>query len=166
MPSPRQETDLSGSDVAPGWSEPARMPETERMFESMGGESVREPAVAEHVVKSDAHEQWTEVTTFVADTIEIPPVERQREPHIEAVVPRESPQQDGEASTDRALRVAPSFALPSDLVQVETSPERAQQVQTDTASGGEERSESRGRRHRPAEEPVPSEPLVQVETRH
>jgi len=166
MPSPRQEADLSGSDVAPHWPEPARVPETEPVFESMGNESVREPAVAEHVVKSDAGEQWTDVTTFVADTIEIPPVERQREPQVEAVVPRESPRQEGEASTDRALRVTPTFALPSDLVQVETSPERAQQVQADTMSGGEERSESRGRRQRPPEEPAPSEPLVQVETRH
>jgi ribonuclease E len=166
MPSPRQEADLSGSDVAPHWPEPARVPETAEVFESVGNESLREPAVAEHVVKSDAREQWTEVTTFAADTIEIPPAERQREPHVEAVVPRESPRPEGEASTDRALRAAPSFALPSDLVQVETSPERAQQVQADTMSGGEERSESRGRRQRPPEEPVPSEPLVQVETRH
>ena len=58
-----------------------------------------------------------------------------------------------------------TFALPPDLVQIETSPDKAQQVQAN-AVPATEAAAPRPRRPRPSDEPLPSEPLVQVETRH
>jgi hypothetical protein len=163
--SSREDADVSGTDVTTAsWSEPAaRTPDNrEHVFESTGGESVREPVIAEHLVQSGVREPQTErdrEPAFVAATINIASSVAQAEPDVAPVALRETGQQEAPASR------VPHFELPPDLVQVETSPGRAQQAQADPTSA-EERFEGRGRRTTPPEEPVPSEPLVQVETRH
>ena len=175
MPSPRRDAHVPASDVATSWSEPAaHRPENqeqekpEQVFESMGGESVRETVIAEHVVQTSLGEHSPErdrQTTFVTATIDVASGEAQGEAHAAAGERYEPASQDTEARADGASRVGPSFELPPDLVQVETSPGRAQQAQ-DNLGPGPERFESRARRPRPPEEQVPNEPLVQVETRH
>ena len=60
----------------------------------------------------------------------------------------------------------PSFELPPDLVQVETAPGRAAQGVEAEQAAGVTQIDERPRRPRPPEEPVASEPLVQIETRH
>jgi hypothetical protein len=59
-----------------------------------------------------------------------------------------------------------TFALPPDLVQIETSPDKVQQVQANPVPATEAAAAPRQRRPRPSDEALPSEPLVQVETRH
>jgi hypothetical protein len=59
-----------------------------------------------------------------------------------------------------------TFELPSDLVQIETSPDKVESVEADSTAGPEEKLAGRPRRTRVAADPMPSEPLVQVETRH
>ena len=144
------------------------MPENqEQVFASVGGESARAPVVAEHVVQTGVSEHEAErdrEPTFVTAGIAIASGEAQRELDVGADTPREAATE--EAGTDRASRVPPTFDLPPDLVQVETSPGRLQQGQANPAPAAEERVESRTRRPRPPEEQVPTEPLVQVETRH
>lgn len=145
------------------------MPVHQQVFDSMGAESVREPLIAEHVVQTSVREHGTErdgEPTFAAATIDIASGDSQRGPDVAGDAAREPAPQDKEARADRASRVPPSFQLPPDLVQVETSPDRAQQGQAEPAAAAEEGFESRARRPRPPEEQVPSEPLVQVETRH
>jgi hypothetical protein len=52
------------------------------------------------------------------------------------------------------------------LVQIETSRDKVQNVQAEVLTPTNETSEARPRRPRPTEEQQPSEPLVQIETRH
>jgi ribonuclease E len=59
----------------------------------------------------------------------------------------------------------PSFELPPDLIQVETAPGKAGQTVEAEPPAGLMQLGERPRRPRPPEEPIPSEPLVQVETR-
>jgi ribonuclease E len=56
----------------------------------------------------------------------------------------------------------PPIELPSDLVLIETQPEKLAQVKDQPA---EESQAPKPRRTRPPEQPVPDEPLVQIETR-
>jgi hypothetical protein len=77
---------------------------------------------------------------------------------------REEVQQDNEAQTRPERRLAQPFELPPELIQVETSPEKVHQDNPAPEPG--ERFEGRPRRPRATEEPMPNEPLVQVETRH
>ena len=72
---------------------------------------------------------------------------------------------DQEMQAVRATGIPPTFQLPPDLVQVETSPGKIQQIRDNPPPEAEERFEGRARRPRPPDEPLPSEPLVQVETR-
>jgi hypothetical protein len=66
----------------------------------------------------------------------------------------------------RAQPQPQSFALPPDLVQVETRPGTVYEVPSEPALPGDA-SQRRARRPRAAEDqPSPEEPLVQVETRH
>jgi hypothetical protein len=147
------------------------MPENqEQVFASVGGESVRAPVIAEHVVQTGVSEHEAErdrEPTFVTAGIVIASGEPQRDLDVGADTPREPATEDKEAGTGRALRVPPTFDLPPDLVQVETTgPGSVQQGQANPAPAAEERVESRTRRPRPPDEQVPTEPLVQVETRH
>jgi hypothetical protein len=69
-------------------------------------------------------------------------------------------QAQGESAAYRARPAAQGFALPSDLVQVETSSAAPASELTAIAEPQLPR-----RPRRPAPEPVASEPLVQIETR-
>ena len=60
----------------------------------------------------------------------------------------------------------PSFELPPELIQVETAPGKAGQTLEAEPTAGLTQLGERPRRPRPPEEPIPSEPLVQIETRH
>lgn len=166
MPSPRQEASAP-SDVTTSWSEPSpHLPESQgQSFEGTGGESVREPVIAEHVVQTNVREhepEWDRDTTFVTATIDVASGDAQKETDV-AAAQYETGAQDEEPRTDRMSRGMPNFELPSDLVQVETSPDRAQDI---PSPAPEPRFESRPRRPRAPEEQVPTEALVQVETRH
>ena len=83
----------------------------------------------------------------------------------EEVAPHEPHHDEPTARSYEAPPPAQTFALPPDLVQIETSPDKVQQVQA-SAVPAAEAAASRPRRPRPSDEPLPSEPLVQVETRH
>jgi ribonuclease E len=180
MPSPRRDSHVPASDVTTSWLEPAahgpedqEQENREQVFEGIGGESVREPVIAEHVVQTSLREHRPEEhrpeqdreSTFVTAVIDAVSSEAQREPQA-AAGERYAAPQDKEARADEGSRGVPSFELPPDLVQVETSPGRAEQAQDNLVAAAEERFEGRARRLRPPEEQVPSEPLVQVETRH
>jgi ribonuclease E len=167
MPSPRQEAPAPVSDVTTSWSEPSpHLPESQdQSLEGTGGESVREPVIVEHVVQTNVREhkpEWDRDTTFVTATIDVALGEAQKETDV-AAARYETGAQDEEPRTDPVSRVMRNFDLPSDLVQVETTPDRAQDI---PSPAPEPRFESRPRRPRASEEQVPAEPLVQVETRH
>lgn len=169
MPSPRKDAYASESDVTTSWSEPApRIPESqEPAFENVGGESAHESVIAEHVVQAALREHRPEhdrETTLVTPTIDIASGQPQGEHDAAAAAPREAAPR--EAPPDRVSHVVTTFELPPDLVQVETSPGRTQDVQDDPARGAAGRVENRAPRPRPPEEQIASEPLVQVETRH
>ena len=60
----------------------------------------------------------------------------------------------------------PTFELPPDMIQVETAPGKADRAMEAERPAGMTQLGERPRRPRPPDEPVPSEPLVQIETRH
>jgi ribonuclease E len=104
---------------------------------------------------------------IVAAAIEIATDNRRLAPVVST---EEAAPQDSEVQTYSTRGVGHPFELPPDLVQVETSlvqvetsPEKARQIE---GHPGDERFEGRPRRPRPTEESLPNEPLVQVETRH
>ena len=136
----------------------------ERGLEGTDSESARTP-VSTATVEGEQKIETPRETVLVAGPIGMPIEPR----HIDDVMvapERESAFTHSEAPSARAPRMLPTFELPVDLVQVETSPAKVQQIQDNPSQEGDERLENRGRRPRPPEEPLPSEPLVQVETRH
>jgi len=66
----------------------------------------------------------------------------------------------------RAAATIPSFELPPDLIQVETAPGKAGQTMEAEPPAELTQPGERPRRPRAPEEPISSEPLVQIETRH
>ena len=61
----------------------------------------------------------------------------------------------------------PTFEQPPDMIQVETAPGKADQAMEAERPAGLTELGERPRRPRPPEdEPIPTEPLVQIETRH
>ena len=147
------------------WVEPAtRVPEREeRAPKAVDAEPPREPGLAEHPQHRAIPERAIE-SVAVRAPIEIAMEDKRVEPV--AAVQRGSMVEDKDAQSVHTTRITPPFVLPADLVQVETSPAKVQQIPADQPPEGEQRIESRGRRPRPPDEPLPSEPLVQVETRH
>src|SRR5262249_23839574 len=65
-----------------------------------------------------------------------------------------------------AAPTLPRFELPPDLVQGETAPGKAGQTSEAEPPAASTPLGERPRRPRPPEESIPSEPLVQIETRH
>jgi ribonuclease E len=108
--------------------------------------TVEEPAVARYVPAP---------APMPAETGEPSPAARPQ-PSFETV----GAQAQGESAAYRARPAAQGFALPSDLVQVETSSAAPASELTAIAEPQLPR-----RPRRPAPEPVASEPLVQIETR-
>ena len=168
-PSPHHDADVPGKEVTTSWLEPAA-PASQReepVLETMDGESAREPTITDHVERTSMRDHETEgdrEAVLVAAAIGIVADDRRMEPMV--MTPGEAVPDDKEARSDRAARIPPTFELPADLVQVETSPGKVQHIQDNPPPAAEERFESRARRARPPEEPLPSEALVQVETRH
>ncbi len=164
--SPHDDADVAGSEVTTSWVEPAvRVSHQERVVETADGEPASEPAITDHVEQTSVRDYGREGNrgaVLVAAAIEI---DRRMEPVVMAPPEREVVPEGKEAPSDRAARIPPTFELPADLVQVETSPGKVQQIQDNPPPAAEERFESRARRPRPPEEPLASEPLVQVETR-
>jgi hypothetical protein len=168
MAAARQEEPVVGGVNAP-WPEPepVRVPEIqEQAFAAEIDESARQPAIREHVVQADVHEEARvrdKEPESGTTAIEISSGASRSEPDF-ATAEREPAVE--ETLAERTAPLPPSFKLPPDLVQVETSADRVQRAQNDTNADNEGRIEGRPRRPKPTEEQLPSEPLVQVETRH
>ncbi len=164
-----EDADVAGSEVTTSWVEPAvRVSHQERVVETVDGEPAPEPAITDHVEQTSVRDYGREGdrgAVLVAAAIEIVADDRRMEPVVMAPPEREAVPEDKETLSDRAARIPPAFELPADLVQVETSPGKVQQIQDNPPPAAEERFESRARRPRSPEEPPPSEQLVQVETR-
>ena len=180
--------DARGSAPSDRASEPSRarpqQPRASNDFEPSEPEGAKveavetqvtaEPAVIEHVRQHLVEERSPE--PVVAQSVSEPvwsepapapaPVEivsRSAEP--EPVVQHETHHFEPAQTSYQAPPSSQTFALPPDLVQIETSPDKVQQVQAG-AVATTETGAPRPRRPRPSDEPLPSEPLVQVETRH
>ena len=168
-PLPRSDADALGSEPGQSWVEPAvRVSERqERVLEARDSESGLEPPMIDDVSRTSARDHVIEGergTVLVAPPIGIAIGERRMEPVV--VAPERGPAPaDQEMQAVRATGIPPTFQLPPDLVQVETSPGKIQQIRDNPPPEAEERFEGRARRPRPPDEPLPSEPLVQVETR-
>ena len=165
----RQQDEPVATELNVAWTQPApsRAP-------AGNEELARGPVIEEHPAHVDTQPETSERDRE--------PVVGSIQPEISSGIRRSEPEQaqsdlsvakhepvihEIETVAELPTRVSPRFELPPDLVQVETSAERAQQVQNDPgAAEGEGRIQGRARRTRPPEEQPPSEPLVQVETRH
>ena len=79
-----------------------------------------------------------------------------------ASVTAEEPAAEAAPDTRMPTWQMPPIELPSGLVLIETQPEKLAQVKDQPA---DESQAAKPRRTRPAERPVPDEPLVQIETR-
>jgi len=155
---PREEVEPSESQVA--------------AVESVEALAVAEAAVPEHVPQHVAEERLPEAV--VAQAVSEPvwsepapapaPVETVSRPAEPAAQP-DTHRHEQVPTPYQAPPPPQTFALPPDLVQIETSPDKVQQVQANAVSATEAAA-PRLRRPRPSDEPLPSEPLVQVETRH
>jgi hypothetical protein len=166
QPAPSDDAGVLASQAAL-WAEPA-LPASDRqahVLDAIENGSTHEPVMAEqlpptgerdHEVKADRE------TVLVATPIGIAMDDTRRQ-----VLPeREAISEETETQSAKAMRTVPTFELPSDLIQVETSPGKRQPIQDNSPPEAAERFEGRARRPRPLEEPPTSEPLVQVETRH
>jgi hypothetical protein len=127
---------------------------TEHVRQHIVEERLPEPVVAQSV----SEPVWTEPAPAPA------PVETVSRP-AEPVAQHDTHRHEPVATSYQAPPPPQTFALPPDLVQIETSPDRVQQVQAN-AVPATEAAAPKPRRPRPSDEPLPSEPLVQVETRH
>jgi ribonuclease E len=173
--SPAADSGVRGSELDSGWSEPARMEPVapqrntrEQLPEVVGAAPAAEPAVAEAPAQAAMRERATEPDTVrvtVAPPMEIASDRSLADPATLAAQ-RETAPQDEEMRSYRAPKLTQGFELPPDLIQVETSPEKVGQIPDKQVSPMGERLGERPRRPKQPEEPVPSEPLVQVETRH
>ena len=139
--------------------------ETQVAVEPAAIEHVRQHVVEERspepvVAQSVSEPVWSEPAPAPA-AVEV--VSRSAEP--EPVVQHETHHYEPAQTSYQAPPSAQTFALPPDLVQIETSPDKVQQVAA-SAVATTETGAPRPRRPRPSDEPLPSEPLVQVETRH
>ena len=135
--------------------------------EVVGVELAVEPVLAEAPAAAATPERLTEPETVrvtAAAAIEIAS-ERSRTDPVPSPQPEATPR-DEEMRNYPAPQLAQSYQLPSDLIQVETSPEKVEQIADNQATAPGERLSERPRRPRPPDEPASSEPLVQVETRH
>ena len=125
-------------------------------------EHVRQHVVEERspetvVAQSVSEPVWSEPESAPA------PVETVSRP-AEPIAQHDTHRHEPVPTSYQAPSPSQTFVLPPDLVQIETSPDKVQQVQAN-AVPATEAAAPRPRRPRPSDEPLPSEPLVQVETR-
>src|SRR5262249_18294069 len=147
--------------------EPARN-ETERpKVEPLEAERASEPAIVEHG-RSRVSEERSPEPVMAQQAwpehipVSPPPPAESALSTIESA--RDRPATDAPAPVHHAPSPVQSFALPPDMVQIETSPDKIREGPILPASS--EIAPARPRRPRPSGETAPSEPLVQVETRH
>lgn len=117
--------------------------------------------VQEHAIEA-APVRVTPPREVSAEVVSEAPHETEPLHHEMAPVHIEPAHHVPQVDISRAAATIPSFELPPDLIQVETAPGKAgQRMEAEPAQSGE-----RPRRPRAPEEPISSEPLVQIETRH
>ncbi len=168
--SPAADSGVRRDALDTAWSEPAspQRSSPQQLPEAVGIGYAAEPVMAEAPAQAAMPERATEPDTVrvaVAPPMEIASDRSQTHPETPSAQ-REAAPRDEELWRYRAPKPAQGFELPPDLVQVETSREKVEQIPDNQVPPLGERLSERSRRPRPAEEPVPSEPLVQVETRH
>ncbi|HXX09963.1 MAG TPA: Rne/Rng family ribonuclease [Burkholderiales bacterium] len=88
-------------------------------------------------------------------------------PRYTAPAPLEPTHHVAQVEISTAAAPIPTFELPPDMIQVETAPGKADQAMEAERPAELTQPGERPRRPRPPEEePIPTEPLVQIETRH
>ncbi|HTS51995.1 MAG TPA: Rne/Rng family ribonuclease, partial [Burkholderiales bacterium] len=158
---PQGELDTAWSE-SPGLQNSGPQAGPEALRSKPGAEPVAPQAATASAMPERSIEPDT-VRVTVARPMEIAADRSQTDPDMPSP-PRETVPQEEELQTPRAPKL--SFQLPPELIQVETSPEKAQQLPHNPTAALVERLGGRPRRPTQPEEPVQSEPLVQVETRH
>jgi ribonuclease E len=160
--------DVRGSEVKTSWSEPAvgAPQHQDGVVEAVAADAAVESGSGKDATQAGVSELGTAPDSghvVIATAMEFASDNRGLARTV-STEKREEVQQDNETQTHPERRLAQAFELPPELIQVETSPEKVHQDNPAPEPG--ERFEDRPRRPRPAEEPMPNEPLVQVETRH
>ena len=116
------------------------------------------PHVQEHAIEA--------AMVSVAPTREVSTVIVSEAPREAVPVHLEPEQRVAEVDISPAAPTMPSFELPPDLIQVETAPGKADQGAEAEPPAELTQLRERPRRPRAPDEPIASEPLVQIETRH